>query len=103
MYWWVTAALRKHIVSSFEIGSIELDSKIVSSVRDILGAQEYVKLPPDGLDALAHKLAERNAISSELLIDTLRQHEVSLFEALFVRLVGLKKNAGPPLRPRTRR
>jgi uncharacterized protein (DUF2336 family) len=91
MYWWVSAALRKHIANSFEIDSIELDSKIVSSVQDILGVNEYVKLPPDGLDALAHKLAERNAVSSELLIDTLRQNEISLFEALFARLVGLEK------------
>jgi uncharacterized protein (DUF2336 family) len=91
MYWWVSAALRKHIVNSFEIDSIELDSKIVSSVQDILGVNEYVKLPPDGLDALARKLAERNAVSSELLIDTLRQNEVSLFEALFARLIGLQK------------
>ncbi len=74
MYWWVSAALRKHIANSFDIDSIELDGKIVSSVQNILGVQEQVDLPADGLDELARKLAERNGISSELLIDTLRRH-----------------------------
>jgi uncharacterized protein (DUF2336 family) len=91
MYWWVSAALRKHIAKSFDIDSLELDGKIVSSVQGILGIQENLDLPADGLDELARKLAERDAISSELLIDTLRQHEMSLFEALFARLVGLQK------------
>ncbi len=91
MYWWVSAALRKHIANNYEIDSIDLDSKIVGSVQGILGIHEYVKLPADGLDELARKLAEQNAISSELLIDTLRQREISLFEALFARLVGLEK------------
>lgn len=102
MYWWVSAALRKHIVNSFEIDSIELDGKIVSSVQDILGSQEIVKLFADGLDELARKLAERNAVTSELLINTLRQHEISLFETLFSRPVGAKI-IGSPFRPRTRR
>ena len=91
MYWWVSAALRKHIANNYEIDSTELDSKIVSTVKDILGEQPDKDLPPDGMDELARKLAEKNAISSELLIETLRQHETSLFEALFARLVGLKK------------
>jgi uncharacterized protein (DUF2336 family) len=91
MYWWVSAALRKHIANNYEIDSVELDSKIVSSVQDILGIRENAKLPADGLDELARKLGERNAISSQLLIDTLRQQEISLFEALFARLVGLQK------------
>lgn len=91
MYWWVSAALRKHIANNFDIDSMELDGKIVSSVRGILGIQEQIELPADGMDELARKLAERDAISSELLIDTLRQHEMSLFEALFARLVGLQK------------
>lgn len=91
MYWWVSAALRKHIANNYEIDSTELDSKIVSSVKEILGEKDSVQLPADGLDELARKLAERNAITTELLIETLRQREVSMFEALFARLVGLKK------------
>lgn len=91
MYWWVSAALRKHIASNYDIDSTELDSKIVSSVQDLLGVRDGTDLPADGLDDLARKLAEKNVISSELLIETLRQREISMFEALFARLIGLKK------------
>ncbi len=92
MYWWVSAALRKHIATNYEIDSTELDSKIVSTVQDILGVRESVDLPADGLDELARKLADRGAVTTRLLIESLRQREVSLFEALFARLVGLKKS-----------
>lgn len=91
MYWWVSAALRKHIAANFDIDSTELDSKIVDTVRELIGEQAARELPADGMDALAQKLAERGEITADLLIATLRQHQTSLFEALFARLVGLKK------------
>lgn len=91
MYWWVSAALRKHIAANFDIDSTELDGKIVETVRDLIGEQAARSLPTDGLDALAQGLAERGEITADLLISTLRQHQTSLFEALFSRLVGIKK------------
>ena len=57
-------------------------------MRDAIVASWYRLF---SLQRRRNELAERNAISSELLIDTLRQHEVSLFEVLFARLVGLEK------------
>ena len=92
MYWWVSAALREHIANNFEIDTIELDTKIVGAVTEILGERPAVELPSDGLDELARKLSEVESITPELLIETLREREISLFEALFARLIGLKKN-----------
>ncbi len=92
MYWWVSAALREHIANNFDIDSTELDTKIVGTVTEILGERPAVELPPDGLDELARKLSEVRSITPELLIETLREREISLFEALFARLVGLKKS-----------
>jgi uncharacterized protein (DUF2336 family) len=92
MYWWVSAALREHIANNFEIDTIELDTKIVGAVTEILGERPAVELPSDGLDELARKLSEVESITPELLIETLRERETSLFEALFARLIGLKKN-----------
>lgn len=91
MYWWVSAALREHIAANFEIDSTELDIKIVGAVNEILGERPSLDLPADGLDELARKLSEVQSITPELLIETLREQEISLFEALFARLVGLKK------------
>ena len=92
MYWWVSAALREHIANNFEIDTIELDTKIVGAVTEILGERPAVELPSDGLDELARKLSDVESITPELLIETLRERETSLFEALFARLIGLKKN-----------
>ena len=91
MYWWVSAALREYITNNFEIDTTELDTKIVGTVKEILGEPSTVELPADGLDELARKLSEVQSITPELLIETLREREVSMFEALFARLVGLKK------------
>ncbi len=91
MYWWVSAALREYITNNFEIDTTELDTKIVGTVKEILGEHATVELPADGLDELARKLSEVQSITPELLIETLREREVSMFEALFARLVGLKK------------
>ena len=91
MYWWVSAALREHIANNLEIDLTELDTKIVGTVTEILGERPAAELPADGLDELARKLSEVQSITPELLIETLREREISMFEALFARLVGLKK------------
>ncbi len=92
MYWWVSAALREHIANNLAIDLTELDTKIVGTVTEILGERPAVELPADGLDELARKLSEVQSITPELLIETLREREVSMFEALFARHVGLKKS-----------
>ncbi len=92
MYWWVSAALREHIANNFEIDTIELDTKIVGAVTEILGERPALELPGQSLDELARKLTEVETITPDLLIETLREREISLFEALFARLIGLKKN-----------
>jgi uncharacterized protein (DUF2336 family) len=91
MYWWVSAALREHIANNLEIDLTELDTKIVGTVTEILGEEPAQELPSDGLDALAKKLLEARSITPELLIETLRGHEFSMFEALFSQLIGLNK------------
>ena len=40
MYWWVSAALRKHIVEEYQIDPTELDQKIESTIKDLLGEPE---------------------------------------------------------------
>ena len=92
MYWWVSAALREHIANNLDIDLTELDTKIVGTVTEILGERPAVELPADGLDELARKLSEVHSITPELLIETLREREYSMFEALFARYVGLKKS-----------
>ena len=91
MYWWVSAALRKHIAKNFNIDSSELDSTIVSTVKDIIGDNSDTE-PFDGIDDLVRKVSDSRNITPQLLIQTLRQGQVALFEAMFAKLVGLRKH-----------
>jgi uncharacterized protein (DUF2336 family) len=101
MYWWVSAALRKHIVEEYKIDPTELDQKIESTIKDLLGepqerANEEVGSEGEIIDTssmdLARKLAETHAITPQLLLQTLRKGEVRMFEGMFAQLTGLRTN-----------
>jgi len=101
MYWWVSAALRKHIVEEYKIDPTELDQKIESTIKDLLGEQQTGASraePREGeiIDThsmdLARKLAATNAITPTLLLQTLRKGEVRMFEGMFAQLTGLRTN-----------
>jgi hypothetical protein len=97
MYWWVSAALRKHILENFDVDADELDDTIENTVHGSITdtfkdpgslAVAGVKRPekPSAGIELAQHLANARAITPKLLIQTLRQGEIQLFEALFSKL-----------------
>lgn len=90
MYYWVSAALRRHILDNFEIDEDELDRNIESTVHEILGGPDDAKMEPDKAAELAKQLAGRGSIDAALLIQTLRQGEVALFMALMEQIAGLR-------------
>jgi uncharacterized protein (DUF2336 family) len=93
MYWWVSAALRKHIVEHYRIDEVELDDKIQDTIHDILGGGgEINNTPLRKSQELAEKLQDAEAITPQLLIQTLRQGEVVLFEDLLSQVTGLRTN-----------
>ena len=92
MYWWVSAALRKHIVEHFRIDEAEVDDSIQEAIHDILGDGAFEKKPTRKSQELAEKLKKANAITPSLLIQTLRQGEVSLFEDMLSQMTGLRAN-----------
>ena len=99
MYWWVSAALRKHIVEQYQIDPTELDQKIESTIKDLLGEPEPVgghgEIDTRSLDQASHlaqKLADKQAITPQVLLQTLRRGEVRMFEGMFAQLTGLRQN-----------
>jgi uncharacterized protein (DUF2336 family) len=93
MYWWVSAALRKHIIKNFAIDPIDLDQRVEDIVKDLLDGQGEGNGPALARksDELAKKLSERKAITPQLLVQTLRQGEVALFEALLAETSQLRR------------
>ena len=99
MYWWVSAALRKHIVEQYQIDPTELDQKIESTIKDLLGEPEQTgesgEIDTRSLEQASHlaqKLADKKAITPQVLLQTLRRGEVRMFEGMFAQLTGLRHN-----------
>ena len=90
MYWWVSAALRKHIVEEYQIDPTELDQKIESTIKDLLGEPEadgsHGEIDTRSLQQASHlaqKLADKQAITPQVLFQTLRRGEVRMLEGMF--------------------
>jgi uncharacterized protein (DUF2336 family) len=93
MYWWVSAALRQHIVEHFDVDPFDLDATLETTVKDIMSDDAAAgQGRPKPLE-LADQLEREGRITAELLVKVLRQGEVPLFEALFARISGLAPKA----------
>ncbi len=97
MYWWVSAALRQHIVANYKIDPTELDQKIESTIKDLLDEQdvsdnvgEIDRRSMEQAAELASRLAAKNAITPMLLVQTMRKGEVAMFEGMFAQSTGLR-------------
>lgn len=91
MYWLVSAALRAHLLESFDIDASDLDDQLERVVWTLSTAAkaEGEESAASPAATLAERLDEDDAATPELLIQVLRQGEVALFESLFGRLSGL--------------
>ena len=90
MYWWVSAALRSHIVENFNIDPAELDKQIEGAIKEIL--PEAAISPAEVDDPGAARKVDFDGITPQTLLQTLRKGEVAMFESLFAQLTGLRSN-----------
>lgn len=88
MYWWVSAALREHIVSNFDIDPNELDETIETSVKELMSTDSRITHAKP--TELAEQLESEGRITPDLMVRVLRQGEVPLFEAMFSKRSGLR-------------
>lgn len=86
MFWWVSAALRRHIIENFEIDELELNEKIVAAAKT-----EYrydVTEKSSSADKLISELSKRNELNEKFLVQALRGRQIRLF------LIGLAELSG---------
>ncbi len=86
MFMWVSAALRQFIVNSFKLDSATVDDLLEKAALE-QGDELKLEKPAE---RLVESLAERNAISHEMLVVALEEGQVDLFIALFSRLTSLR-------------
>lgn len=90
MYWWVSAALRSHILKNFPIDVQKLDNQIQDTVYQL--AEEDSQRPPQQRPskALAKTLRKTNHLTTTNLVQALRQGEIELFESMFAEMSGFQ-------------
>jgi len=86
MYWWVSAALRRHILANFPIRPSDIDDALEAGVNDSGGTPAEQERKST---MLAEALADAGAITPDLLVNSLGRGEIALFEALFAKLAGV--------------
>jgi uncharacterized protein (DUF2336 family) len=87
MFWWVSAALRRHILENFEIDELELNEKIVAAAKT-----EYrydVKENSSDADKLISELSKRKELNEKFLVQALRGRQIRLFIIGLAELSGL--------------
>jgi uncharacterized protein (DUF2336 family) len=88
MLWWVSAALRQHILDKFPIKPSDFDDALEASANDLAAAP---MLPASRKsEHLVDSLSQIETIEPHLLVETLRQGEIALFEAMLAKLTGIK-------------
>ena len=90
LYWWVSAALRERILARFEIDPATLDETLEEAVAGLAPLPSAEPDSPRKNLELAARLAANGEITPRLLVQTLRQGEVALFEALFATLTKIR-------------
>ncbi len=91
MYWWVSAALRSHIVEHFDVDANEIDAAMESAVNTAFGAQGEGDAALSATDRVAKHLAEKQDPDGDLIIRLLRESEITLFERVIEHQTGLRR------------
>ncbi|MFQ5534636.1 MAG: DUF2336 domain-containing protein [Sphingomonadales bacterium] len=90
MFWWVSAALRRHIMVRYVATEHELDDAIVDATKRALSDHD----PQDAIEIRAHRLVHRLLKSGELtiafLIQALRQQRIPVFIAGLAELAEIE-------------
>ncbi len=91
MYWWVSAAMRTEILAKHKLDPDQLDDVIESAVAAAVRADETGKPETSAARRLVGQLVGQHGCSAELLIQLVRNGEISLFEQVIEHGAELRK------------
>jgi len=90
MYAWVSAALRQFILENFHVDEIEIDLAVGRVVDAVIDSNESQSEEDTAASNLASELAKEGEVTASLLLQTIRQGEIPLFEALLANMAHIK-------------
>lgn len=91
LYWWVAAALRQFANNHIDVDPGKIDNCFEQATKTVLGQLDDESSPADEAEGVIGILISSGSFSPELLLQLLTQGEVSLFEAGFAKITGLRK------------
>jgi uncharacterized protein (DUF2336 family) len=89
MYYWVSAAMRQFIVENFAIDPVQLDLTLGAIAQQVARSNAVPTMDEPAVN-LARQLAERQDLTPDIIVETLRRGETPLFEAMLGERIGLK-------------
>jgi uncharacterized protein (DUF2336 family) len=98
MYWWVSAALRTHILENFKVDSATLDDAMEAAVHDVVGDEDLAVTvdnaqasvdPDSNIESLEDLLAQ-SEVAGDQLVAQLRKGEVAVFQSALARQTRLR-------------
>ncbi len=89
MYWWVSAALRKRIVTEFEVEPVQFERMVRRAASSVITEQTSEQSSYVRAQKLVRRMYENGELSIQFLISTLRQQRVAVFVAGTAELSGI--------------
>jgi uncharacterized protein (DUF2336 family) len=90
MYAWVSAALRQFILENFHVDELDIDLAVGKVVDTVIDDNEWQSEEDTAAANLAAELAKQEQVNASLLLQTIRQGEIPLFEALLANMAHIK-------------
>ncbi len=89
MYWWVSAALRRKIVTEFNVDNIMIDDIIEMATKTAIQHHETTDGVMRTALRLVREMAGKNELTVKFLQQCLRQEKINLFVAGLSEMTGL--------------
>ena len=81
MYWWVTAALRKRIVTEFDVDPLVVDDLLQQATTRALVVQGEGRGAVAKAQKLVHRMNKNEELTHQFLLQSLRQQRIPVFVA----------------------
>ncbi len=94
LYWYVSMALRDHLVKKFDIVKEEIDTALEACMQDFADTvfQTNNMMPTTLMKEFAQNYCAQGKINDYMLIDVLRRRQGRFFIALFEKISGLSSS-----------
>jgi len=79
MYWWVSVAVRQHMVENFSIDPATIDDSIEDAVKDKIKDDGGEGEKSSEAERVAEEVAAHDKLTEEFLLNALRDGEIPLF------------------------